>query len=167
MFEPGEGWCYGASIEWTGALTSRLLKQPLGKYIEKEILEPLSISLTYEPQNRPDVTGRLLQMVERQGDVLIHAEGHVYGLVTSVPDLCTLFADLMSHESKVLGNKMRDLFFEGQFGEGSKARECLRGDTENYAAPVGIPRNMKDVPVDRSLGALVVDGILPLSDMPA
>jgi hypothetical protein len=33
LLEPGEGWCYGASTEWTGALSSRILVRPLGWYI--------------------------------------------------------------------------------------------------------------------------------------
>jgi len=65
-----------------------------------------------------------------------------------------------------LGKEMRDLFFEAQFEVGGKARERLRGDTENYAAPAGIPGEMKEVPVNHSLGALVVEGTLPLSGMP-
>jgi CubicO group peptidase (beta-lactamase class C family) len=167
LFEPGEGWCYGASIEWTGALISRILGRPLGRYIEEEVFGMLGMdSSTYFPEDRPDIKERVLQMVARKGEVLVPADGQVYGLVTSVPDLCKLFAELLGEESKVLGREMKDLFFEGQFGQGSAALASVRGETENYAAPAGVPAGMKEVPVNHSLGALVVEGELPLSGMP-
>ena len=166
VFEPGEGWCYGASIEWTGALISRVVGTQLVRYVKEEIFGKLGMSSSmYFPSERQDVRDRVLQMVERKGEGLVEKEGILYGLVTSVPDLCTLFADLMG-ESKLLGRESLDLLFEGQFREGGKARECLRGDTENYAAPAGIPPEMKEVPVNHSLGALIIEGKLPLSGMP-
>jgi hypothetical protein len=107
----------------------------------------------------------VLMRGERKEGGLAEGERMLYGLVMSVPDLCTLFGDLMG-ESKVLGKESLELFFGGQLAESGRARETLREDTENYAAPAGIPSGMKEVPVDYSLGALVVDGKLPLSDMP-
>lgn len=43
LLEPGEGWCYGASTEWTGALISRILGRPLGRYVEEEIFRKLGM----------------------------------------------------------------------------------------------------------------------------
>ncbi|KAE9372763.1 beta-lactamase/transpeptidase-like protein, partial [Stipitochalara longipes BDJ] len=167
LFEPGEGWCYGASIEWTGALISRVVGRPLGRYVEEEIFAKMGMgSSTYFPGERENIAERVLQMVERENGGLVQADGMLYGLVSSVPDLCRLFADLMG-KSKVLGKEYVDLFFDGQLEETSKARECLRGDTENYAAPAGIPVGMNEAPVNHSLGALVVEEKLPLSGMPA
>ena len=166
VFEPGEGWCYGTNIEWIGALISRVLERPLGRVIQEEIFAKLGMrSSTYSPGEREDVRERVLRMVERKGEALVEGEGMLYGLVMSVPDLCTLFGDLMG-ESQLLGRESLELFFEGQLVDSGRARKCLRGDTENYAAPAGIPSGMKEVPVNYSLGALVVDGKLPLSDMP-
>ena len=88
-------------------------------------------SSTYFPEDRPDITERVLQMVARKGEILVPADGQVYGLVTSVPGLCKLFAELLGEESKVLGREMKDMFFEGQFGQGSAALASVRGETEN------------------------------------
>jgi len=47
-------------------------------------------------------------LVARKGEVLVPADGQVYELVDSVPDLCKLFEDLLGEESKVLGREMKD-----------------------------------------------------------
>jgi hypothetical protein len=105
-------------------------------------------------------------LVAREGEVLVPAYGQVYGLVASVPDLCKLFEDLLGEESKMLGREMKDKFFEGQFGQGSATLASFREDPENYTASAGTPACMKEVPANRSLGASVVEGELPLSGMP-
>jgi CubicO group peptidase (beta-lactamase class C family) len=168
LFEPEQGWMYGASIEWTEALVSRLVKQPIGKYVYEQIFTPLGMaSSKYDPQNHPEICSRILQMVRRDGDRLLPAENQVIGLVSSVPDLCALFADLMSSSSSILKTEYIDLLFEPQFAPGSSAFSYIRSDTENYAAPAGIPTSMNEPPVNHSLAALVVEGELPLSHMPA
>ena len=99
--------------------------------------------------------------------VLLHAENQVIGLVSSVPDMCKLFADLMSSPSKLLKKENIDLLFEPQFAPESAALSYIRQDTENYAAPAGIPPSMTEAPVNHSLAALVIEGELPLSHIPA
>jgi hypothetical protein len=46
------------------------------------------------------------------------------------------------------------------------ALASIRRATENYTASAGIPAGIKEIPVNRSLGALVFEGKLPLSGMP-
>jgi len=159
---------YGASIEWTGALVSRVTKQLIGKFILENIFNPLGMtSSNYDPQNHPEISSRLLQMVWRDGDRLLPAENQVIGLVSSVPDLCALLADLMSSSSKLLKKEHLDLLFEPQFAHGSPSLSYIRSGTGNYAAPVGVPISMKEPPINHTLAALVVEGELPLSHMPA
>jgi hypothetical protein len=95
------------------------------------------------------------------------AEDQVIGLVSSVPDLCALLADLISSSSKLLKKEHIDLLFEPQFAPGSPSLSYIRSETENYTAPAGIPTSMKEPPINHSLGALVVEGELSLSHMPA
>lgn len=168
LFEPGEGWSYGASIEWTGVLVARLTKQSLGSYVFDRIFTPLGMtSSRYNPEQYPDVMPRILQMVMRDGDNLLPLGHQAQGLVSSVPDMVALFSDLMSPTSKILSQGLVDLLFEPQFESSSTAFCAIRNDTENYAAPAGIPETMKEPPVNHSLAALVIEGEMPLSHMPA
>ena len=106
-------------------------------------------------------------MVIRDGDRLLPAKYPLRELITSVPDLVTLLADLISHSSKLLNAEHQDLLFAPQFAPSSTALSYIRRDTENYAAPAGVPDSVKEAPVNHSLAALVVEEQLPLSHMPA
>jgi CubicO group peptidase (beta-lactamase class C family) len=159
---------YGASIEWTAALVIRLTNQDLEAYTQAHIFKPLAMtSSTYRPQAHPDMTARLLHMVMRQDGQLIPVEYEVREMLSSVPDLTRLFADLLSPSSVILSREHQDLLFAPQFAASSAARAAIRCDTENYAAPTGIPPTVAEAPVNHSLAALVIEEQLPLSVMPA
>jgi CubicO group peptidase (beta-lactamase class C family) len=168
LFEPGEGWVYGASLDWTSLLVSRLTNQTLGKYIQENIFNPPGMtSSLHDPQNHPYISSRILQMVRREGDTLLPANYPLRELVSSVSDLGTLLSDLMSPSSKLLKQESLDLVFAPQFAPSSSALSYIRHDTENYAAPAGIPISQTEAPVNHSLAALVVEEELSLSHMPA
>jgi hypothetical protein len=59
-----------------------------------------------------------------------------------------------------------DLVFTSQFAPSSSALSYIRHDTENYAAPAGIPSSQTEAPVNHSLAALVVEEELSLSHIP-
>jgi CubicO group peptidase (beta-lactamase class C family) len=167
LFEPGEGWVYGASLGWTSLLVSRLTNQTLGKYIQENIFNPLGMtSSLYDPQNHPYISSRILQMVRREGGTLLPANYPLRELVSSVSDLGLLLSDLMS-PSKLLKQENLDLVFAPQFAPSSSALSYIRHGTENYAAPAGIPISQTEAPVNHSLAALVVEEELSLSHMPA
>jgi CubicO group peptidase (beta-lactamase class C family) len=168
LYEPGEGWNYGASIEWTSVLVARLTKQPLGKYIHEHIFTPLSMtSSAYNPDDFPDIMSKLLQMVRREDNKLLPVKHQRQRLICSIPDLTRLLSDFISPSSKILSQVSINLLFTPQFPSSSPALHALRNDTENYAAPAGIPANMKEPAVNHSLAALVIEDEMPLSHMPA
>ena len=167
LYEPGEGWLYGASVEWTQCLIGRLTNQSLVTFVKKHIFDPLNMtSSTYTPQDDAEIASRILKMVQRKGDHLLPVNYPLKELLSSVPDLSALFVDLISSSSKLLKQEHIELLFKPQFAPGSAARTSIHQDTENYAAPAGIPATMKDAPVNHSLAALVVEEELPLSGMP-
>lgn len=137
LCEPGEGRSYGASIYWSGVVVSTLAKQPLGEFIQENIFNPLGMtSSTYQPQERPDISSKLLQMVRRDLDRLLPAEVDMRQLICSVPNVTSLLADLISPSSRLLKESI-DLLFAPQFAPSSAALSALRNDTEAYAAPAG------------------------------
>ena len=169
LYEPGEGWIYGASVEWTQALVSRLTGVGLGKYVQEHIFDPLNMSSsTYFPQDNSEVCLKLLQMVRRDGDEILPVDFPIgqMGLVCSASDISKLFIDLLSPSSKILKKDLHDLLFTPQFAPSSAARAAIRRDTEMYAIPAGIPHTVTDAPVNHSLGALVIEEAISLSGMP-
>ncbi|KAF2785894.1 beta-lactamase/transpeptidase-like protein [Melanomma pulvis-pyrius CBS 109.77] len=170
LYEPGEGWMYGASIEWTAALVSRLTGLRLGEYIKEHIFNPLSMtSSTYHPQENPEICSRILQMVRRDGDRIVPMDYTVaeLGLICSASDISKLFVDLLSPKSKLLRKDLQEALFEPQFSPSSAARAAIRRDTEMYAVPAGMPMNMTMAPVNHSLAALVVEEDVLYSGIPA
>ena len=168
LFEPGEGWLYGANIGWTSVLIARLTKQRLEDFVQENIFDPLGMaSATYKPQDHPELSARALQMVVRHEARLKPAKYPLRELICSVPDLANLLVDLISPSSKLLKPELQDLLFAPQFPRSSAALSYIRRDTENYAAPAGIPTSMSEAPVNHSLAALVVQEQLPFSHMPA
>jgi len=87
-------------------------------------------------------------------------------LMCSVSDIGAILLDLISPSSKILADQSVELLFRPQFDSPSPALKDLRGDTEDYAAPAGIPDTMKNPPVNYTVAGLLVEGKLPLSSIP-
>jgi CubicO group peptidase (beta-lactamase class C family) len=167
VYEPGEGWIYGANIEWVAILVDRLTKQSMPKYVKENILDSLKMSSTvFQPEYHPDLSSRLLQMVRRDAKQLLPADNAVRGLISNGPDIASLMADLMGSSSKILKEESAQLLFEPAFAPSSSALSALRQDTENYAACAGIPLDAKEPPVNYSVVGLLVEDTLPLSHLP-
>ncbi|KAJ6507864.1 beta-lactamase family protein [Mycena vitilis] len=179
LFDPGEGYCYGASIYFTALLLARVTGQTNAEYIEANIFAPLGMATsTLTPQTREDVLGKLLQMVRRTPEGLVPGpvEGEIRDMAVSVRDFGVLLADLIGPASKILAPASVDLLFTPQLSAGSKTLADQHSDKEleNYAAPTGIAvpgtglAGMGGVPVNWSMAGLVVEGDapLPLSQIP-
>ncbi|KAJ7217858.1 beta-lactamase family protein [Mycena pura] len=167
LYEPGDGWSYGSSILWTTILITRLTQQSMPQFVQESIFNPLGMTLSsYQPQSRPDVCARLLKMVRREGERLVPVDDIVQDLTCSVSDIGTILSDLISPSSKILADRSVELLFQPQFDSSSPALKDLRGDTEDYASPAGIPDTMENPPVNYSLVGLLAEGRLPLSYIP-
>jgi CubicO group peptidase (beta-lactamase class C family) len=68
VFEPGTRFEYGASLDWTGELVSRLNGTSLQEYMQTHIWAPLGIKdMTFHLEQRPDMRARLAPMGIRAG----------------------------------------------------------------------------------------------------
>jgi CubicO group peptidase (beta-lactamase class C family) len=170
VFEPGEGWVYGGSIRAAQLLLERLTKMNIEEYTQENVFRPLNMtSTTYAPAGREDIVLRSLKKVQRAEDGKLYPDNQrMYGLTSCASDFHTLLVDLMSGKSKILKEtESLNLFFEPQFEPGSSSLAALRADPECYEYPAGIPRGMKDPPVNYSAGGLVAEERLELSHIPA
>ncbi|KDQ19995.1 hypothetical protein BOTBODRAFT_184005 [Botryobasidium botryosum FD-172 SS1] len=170
LFEPGEGWEYGSSIHWTSLLIFRLTKQRMAVYVQENIFNPLGMtSSTYQPASNPEIRAHLLSMVRRDAEgLLFPVNQEPMDLACSITDLGKVLGDLIAPTSKILSKESVALIFSPAFPQGTPASTAIRGNTENYAAPAGIPPTMKEPPINYTvLAGLFVEDVLPLSGMPA
>jgi methyl acetate hydrolase len=67
VFEPGERWLYGTSVDWLGKLVEAVSGRPLDEYFRLRVLEPLGMSDTF--YNVPmDKQARLVAVHHRGAD---------------------------------------------------------------------------------------------------
>lgn len=133
LYEPGEGWSYGASFEAVGVLVSRLSGVSLEEYMQKNIFAPLGLrSSTFMPEDVPSLHQRLVQCVTRTPEGGLIPWEHATdknptvpqgggGLFTTAVDHHAILADLVSHQPKLLKPATIELLFSPQLTPGSAA----------------------------------------------
>lgn len=64
MFQPGEQWAYGPSVDVQAFLVERISKMPFDKYLQKNIFDPLKMSRTryVVPENERNVLAAMYNM---------------------------------------------------------------------------------------------------------
>lgn len=67
LFEPGERWEYGSSIDWAGQVVEGITGQRLGEVIDERILGPLQMGDTAFTMS-PDMLGRRAPLHQRADD---------------------------------------------------------------------------------------------------
>jgi methyl acetate hydrolase len=74
MFDPGEGWRYGTSIDWVGRIVEFASGEPLDAYFRKHILDPLGMN----------DTGFVISAQQRTREASTHRRGPL-GALTPEP----------------------------------------------------------------------------------
>lgn len=141
VFEPGESWMYGPSIDYAGLLVERLTGKTLEEYMKENLWGPLGISdMTFFLSKRPDIDARMADMslrdetgkvryteskvtyVDGEGKEVENCMGG-QGVFTSAEEyLKVLHALLICDENeKILKKASLEEFFRPQLGEGSSA----------------------------------------------
>ncbi|KAH6995271.1 beta-lactamase/transpeptidase-like protein [Ilyonectria destructans] len=178
LFEAGESWQYGSSIEWVGLLVSRLNGGiALGKYMEANVFRPVGATdSTFHPGERPDLDKRRLQMVMRNSEGAFQpaTENWLYpedaqddcgglGLFSTVPDIVKIIGDLISKSPVLLKAETVDTMFTPQFKTDSGINKGLVNMQFMYGNLIGgSPLNEEDE-MNVSFG---IGGIVTLRDTP-
>ena len=106
MFDPGEGWQYGTSIDWVGRIVQAISGETLDVYFRKHILDPLGMNDTafvLAPQQRQ----REASVHRRRPDGVLTAEPMEQnsprqsfsgggGIYSTAPDYLTLIRALLA-----------------------------------------------------------------------
>lgn len=171
LFEPGEGWAYGFSLDWVGPLVEKLTGGlTLEEFMKENIWEPLGAnsggSSTFFPDLHPDVSSRRVPMafrsepeggaVEKPGapsvaDGLESCFGG-HGLVASMADYFKIAESLLADDGKLLTKETTARMFEPQLTPASKVKLQRFMDTPDMKMLFPSP------PIDRDygLGGLLV-----------
>ncbi|KAE9569012.1 Acyltransferase LovD [Colletotrichum fructicola] len=149
LFEPGQGWAYGGGVEWAGIAVERLTKLKLGEYMKKNIFDPLGMtSTTFHPDKNPDIQKHLVETSTRISDgTLVPMTGPypgvteddsgAMGLVSTVPDIAKLTADLLKETPSLLGPEYLAELFSSQFSPDSPAAKMLSYGAMMYGRLTG------------------------------
>jgi CubicO group peptidase (beta-lactamase class C family) len=170
LFEPGEGWTYGAGIDWAGVMVERLNPpHTLGSYMEEKVFKPLGMnSTTFHVDRNPDIMARVMPCSQREADgALAHTESAGWpthmdeesggaGLWGSVTDYIKVLADLIAPEPTLLKpSTITSILAAPQMPAGNPGLSQLldaRGGAvaANAAAIEGLP------PINYGCGGLVL-----------
>ncbi|KAK1140310.1 hypothetical protein N8T08_010513 [Aspergillus melleus] len=144
VFEPGEGFEYGYSMDWAGTLVSRLTNMSLDEYVQKHIAEPLGIEdMTFHLENKDQVRAKLADFNLRDGGMnkygtaanpngsISWMPGHLWvdpvvdeyggwGIYTSGPSFMKVLASILRDDGKLLRSETIDHMFQQQLSSASK-----------------------------------------------
>jgi methyl acetate hydrolase len=179
LFDPGEGWAYGANIDWCGQVVEAITGNRLGEVFQQSIFEPLGIKdMTFEP----DATQRehLVGMYGRDpGDSSlalldfalpaepeVHMGGHgLYGTIEGymrfirmwLNDGAGEFGRVLKPETVEMAakNHLGDRKlppFEGVIPELANSAEFFPGQTKSWALSFMV--NDETAPTGRPAGSL-------------
>ncbi len=183
LFDPGEQWEYGSSIDWAGQVVEGASGMRLGEYMQQHILGPLGMShtafsmtasmhdgLAVIHQRKDDGSLKPMEF-ELPSNPEIHMGGH--GLYSTVEDYCKFIRmwlnDGMGPNARVL--KKETVLAAEQNGLGDKKVKLLPGvipslsnDAEFFP---GMPKswgltfmiNEEDAPTGRPAGSLAWAGL--------
>jgi CubicO group peptidase (beta-lactamase class C family) len=184
MFDPGERWQYGPSIDWVGRIVEFISGEPLDAYFRKHILDPLGMNDTafvISPQqrlreasvHRRGPIGSLApQPLERQSERQSFSGGG--GIYSTGPDYLTLIRMLLQGGAldgvRILRPDTVALMGQNQIGKIEAGvlkttTPALSNDVDFFPGislkwGLGHMINMQPIPDGRSAGSLTWGGLL-------
>lgn len=139
VFEPGQGWEYGGSLDWTGVLVARLNSTTLEDYMQENILRPLGMTSTsFYLGKHPSMRERFVAVCNRGDDGgLMPLPGTIFpdppvdengghGLYSSPTDYLKVLTDIIGDNPRTLKREtIENLMFTPQFSADSAAAKGL------------------------------------------
>lgn len=140
VFQPGESWMYGSSLDYAGLLVERVTGQTLEEYMKANLWEPLGIKdMTFFLSSRPDMKERMADMSwrEESGKFKLMSENLPYqdgegaemadcmggqGLFATAEEYIKIVRALLvtDEDEKILKKESVEEFFKPQLGEASR-----------------------------------------------
>ncbi|KAF3018128.1 hypothetical protein E8E14_008958 [Neopestalotiopsis sp. 37M] len=168
LYQPGEGWSYGGSLDWVGRLVEVLSGLTLEDYMKNHIWDPLGIKdATFWPAARPQKyrdrqsamtirdskTGKAAQSRKPidLGSGLTEAAGGQGAFIT-MDDYMKVMYSLLMDDERLLRKDTTEMMFKPQLSQFAKASLLESG----WAVGVGnFPETNE---YDWGLGGILIDG---------
>lgn len=139
MFEPGDAWMYGPSIDYAGLLIERVTGLTLEAYMKQNLWDPLGVKdMTFFLSSRPDMAARMADMSVRDATGKVgHTSSRMtyqngdgeevedcmggQGVFTSAEEYLKIIHALLTcdENEKILKKSSLEEFFRPQLGKGS------------------------------------------------
>lgn len=187
LFDPGEGWEYGSSVDWAGQVVEGITRKRLGEVMQERIFGPLGMASTAFSLT-PAMRSRLAYVHQREADGSLtpkldfelpaNPEVHMggQGLYGTVGDYCRFIRmwlnDGAGEHGRVLKEETVRMAVENGLGEMKIKRlpsmnPALTNDVEFFPAipkswALTFMRNDEDAPTGRPAGSLAWAGIANL-----
>ncbi|KAF2639429.1 beta-lactamase/transpeptidase-like protein [Massarina eburnea CBS 473.64] len=174
VFEPGEGWLYGCSLDWAGIVVRRLNNDiTLEDYFVDNIWKKVGLSAPFPRFNiatHPEYDARKMHLAHRTSDdgTLEHMDSWILdnekdqaggeGLSCTTADYVAVLADLISDSPKLLDPSTIDLMFSPQLVPKSPSIDMvfqLRLAWDTVSGPIAAED------VNHGLGGLLCVGAVP------
>lgn len=165
LFEPGEGWEYGAGIEWAGVLIERLNHTSLQSYLDVNVWKPLGIKdMTFHLEQRPDIRAKLPATSKRGADGRIEWVEEVVvpdpieddlggcGIISTAQDFLKVMVSVLVNDGQLIQKKTVDDMFRPQLAPGPKRVLCELMKTAERSTGFGLPQG---VAVDHGLAGML------------
>lgn len=169
IYEPGDGWTYGAGIAWAGKVIEAVSGVSLEDFMRRHIFEPLGIrDITFFPERRTDLAGRILRKgIRTETGKLLDAPSGLApllgpvedclggeGLSGSLQDYIKIVHSILLDDGKLLKPESVELMFQPQLTPASKS--ALKTMMENTDWTVGDFSGPNAY--DWGLGGILIDG---------
>lgn len=189
LFEPGEGWVYGASLDWAGKAVERVNGgMKLEEYFKANIFEPLGMKHTtlrpsqnkYILDNKPESTTRAptgeliptpVPVVEFMQPLKPFDDYGGHGLWSTPTDYIKFLICILKNDGKLLAPETVSKMLEPQLSDNSHFIQAMQMSGTELSMTNGVPGNiswnhslagvlaMEDIPNRRLKGALNWHGI--------
>jgi len=166
IFEPGEGWTYGGSLDWAGLIVKRLNDTTLEEYFTANIFKIVGCSApypTFDLNKNPQAKARLVQASQRTPEgglgegFLPFAESPVdeqggAGLACTANQYMAVLGDIISDVPKLLKHETVTALFTPQLIPKSPAFKSL---IDSQAVYQGLTNGeISDTTLNYALGGL-------------
>lgn len=151
LYQPAEGWAYGAGIAWAGKVLEKLTGKTLEEYMQENIFKPLGISrATFFPKANPALEGQVSDMSVRDdatGALSAAPPGIPFfgglkdclggeGAYADLTDYLKVMRSILLDDGVLLKSETAALMFQPQLPTGA-ARAGLREAMEDPSWAVG------------------------------
>jgi CubicO group peptidase (beta-lactamase class C family) len=184
LFDPGEGYAYGISTDWVGALVAELDGRPIDQFVREDILRPLSMNSTFferaeacdrladSVMKRPDGSFEALENYPAANPEIYHMGHALYGSASDYMAFLQLVLNRGTYRGlRIVSSEAMQLMFEDQLAGVPLPTPVLKSyvpaihDVEpcpgiRKTHTAGFFRTEEEIPGMRGIGSLTWAGVL-------